>query len=70
MHTLFFAGDPSYLRRNLVNYFIVEDGHWTFEVMGEKPERLPRREINLVRCGMNADGSKLFFKIVGNVVQH
>ena len=62
MDILFFAGDPSYLRRNLVNYIIFEDRDWTFEVTGEKPESLPTREINCVRCGMNADGTKLFFQ--------
>lgn len=39
----------------------IEDRHWTFEVMGEKPERLPPREINFVRTGMNADGTKYQF---------
>lgn len=32
----------------------IEDRHWTFEVVGDKPERLPPREINFVRTGMIA----------------
>ena len=48
-----------------------EDRHWTFEVMGEKPERLPPREINFVRTGMNADGTKYqFFYRRGRQLNH